>query len=318
MNENQDTPIFVGIDVSKNQLDYALRPGNTFGSVDNNAEGISELVGKFKKVKPRLIVLESTGGLETEVVIALALENLPVVVVNPRQVRDFARSTGELAKTDRIDAHTQAHFAEAIRPPIRPLPDEQTRRLLALASRRRQIIGMLVAEKNRIHTAHKHTEQRILEHIAWLEKELQDIDSDLRSAIESSPVWREKDERLRCVPGVGSVVSITLLVELPELGQLNRKQIAALVGVAPLNKDSGGAHGKRIIWGGRAAVRKMLYMAALSAIRCNPVIRKFYERLIAAGKPAKVALVACMRKLLTILNAILKNKSSWNPNIHFI
>ena len=260
---------------------------------------------------PSLVVLEATGGLEAPLTGALAEAGLPVVVVNPRQVRDFAKATGKLAKTDAIDAHVLAHFADAVRPTPRPLPDAQTQAIAALLARRRQMVAMLTAEKNRFRTANVVVREDILQHITWLKKRLSKLDTDLRETLRQSPIWREKDNLLQSVPGVGPVLSLTLLAQLPELGTLSRRQIAALVGVAPLNRDSGTLQGKRTVWGGRATVRTALYMGALVASRWNPVLRSFYHRLCAAGKPKKVALTACMRKMLTILNAMLKHRTPW-------
>lgn len=308
---SEKNPVYVGIDVSKAQLDIGVRPTNERWQVENSLEGIEELVKKLVKFAPALIVLEATGGYEMAAAATLAGAGLPVAVVNPRQVRDFAKSLGRLAKTDKIDAHVLARFGEAVRPEPRALPDEQTQQLQALLTRRRQIIEMLVAEKNRMRLAHKGVMAGLTEHIAWLEKRLDELDKDLHDLLKNSPIWREKDDLLRSVPGVGPVLATTLLAELPELGLLNRKKIAALVGVAPFNCDSGKMHGKRAIWGGRASVRAVLYMATLSATRCNPVIRTFYDRLIQAGKEAKVALTACMRKLLTILNTMIHNHTPW-------
>ena len=247
---------------------------------------------------------------------ALAAAALPVVVVNPRQVRDFARATGKLAKTDALDAQVLAHFAEAVRPSVRPLRDADTQELNFLTTRRSQLVTMLVSEKNRLGRASHSVRPRIQSHITWLEQELSDLDNDLREALRRSPVWREKDDLLRSVPGVGEQLSLSLLAYLPELGTLNRKQIAALVGVAPFNRDSGPRRGKRSVWGGRSRVRATLYMASLSASRYNPVLRVFYQRLLAAGKPKKVALTACMRKLLTILNAMIRSGQHWTPQVN--
>ena len=307
-------PVFVGIDVSKAQLDVAVRPEGHF-SVVNDEHGLAQLLGQLRAITPTLVVLEATGGMELPLTSALALAGLPVVVVNPRQVRDFAKATGQLAKTDAIDAQVLARFAEAIRPEPRPLPDEQTQALAALVTRRHQLIEMLTAEKNRLASARPAIRQNLRAHIAWLERALQQADTDLAEAIRQSPVWREKDELLRSVPGIGPVLTTTLLANLPELGTLTHKQIAALVGVAPLNRDSGTLRGRRTVWGGRAHVRTALYMATIVATRFNPVIRAFYQRLCAAGKAKKVALVACMRKLLTIVNAMLKHRSPWNPTL---
>lgn len=309
----ETVPIFVGIDVSKARLDIALCPSGATESFSNDETGIKTLIERLGEAKPVLIVLEATGGVERAVVRALVAAELPVTVANPRQVRDFAKATGQLAKTDILDAQILARFAEAVRPVLRPLPDEMTLELRALIGRRRQITEMLTAEKNRLSRAPRRVQKRIEAHIHWLEAELERYDEDLDQTIRQSPIWREQEDLLKSVPGIGSVISRTMLAELPELGSLNRKQIAALVGVAPLNWDSGLLRGRRVIWGGRAHVRTALYMAALTASRCNPVIRDFYKRLRAAGKTPKVALVACMRKLLVILNAILRHRVPWRP-----
>lgn len=301
---------FVGMDVSQDTVDVAVHPGTAF-QIPHDDEGIADAVKRAQTLQPTLIVLEATGGLEVPLAGALAAVGLPVVVVNPRQVRDFARATGQLAKTDRLDAQVLAHFAEAIRPPIRPVPDEQTQALAALVARRRQLIDMLTAEKNRVRLAARPIQKRVQAHIAWLESELAGINADLTTTIRHSPVWREKEEVLRSVPGVGPVLTTTLFANLPELGTLTRKEVAALAGVAPFPRDSGILKGRRAIWGGRAHVRAALYMAALVATRRNPVIRTFYQRLCQAGKAKKLALTACMRKLLTILNAMVKSGTSW-------
>ncbi len=304
-------PRFVGIDVSKAQVDVAVRPTGQRWVVSYDETGVEELVSQMVDLGPALVLLEATGGLELPLVAALAAAALPVVVVNPRQVRDFARATGTLAKTDALDAGGLAHFADVVRPDVRPLKDAETQVLNSLTARRRQVMTMLVSEKNRLGTAIGAVSPRIEAHIAWLEQELSDLDKGLRQTLRRSPVWREKDDLLRTVPGVGEQLSLTLLANLPELGTLNRLQIAALVGVAPYNRDSGTLRGKRAVWGGRSRVRAVLYMRALAASRHNPAIRDFYQRLLAAGKPKKVALVACMRKLLVILNAMLKHGSPW-------
>jgi len=309
------TSTFVGIDVSKARLDMTVRPSGATESFPNEESGIKTLVERLRVVKPALVVLEATGGIERSLVRALVAAELPVTVANPRQVRDFAKATGQLAKTDVLDAHILARFAEAVRPVLRPLPDDMTLELRALIARRRQIIEMLTAEKNRLSRAHQRTQKRIAAHIRWLQAELERADEDLDQTIRQSPIWREQEDLLKSVPGIGPVVSRTMLAELPELGNLSRKQIAALVGVAPLNWDSGLMRGRRVIWGGRAHVRTVLYMAALAASRRNPVIRDFYRRLRAAGKKPNVALVACMRKLLVILNAILKHRVPWRSAI---
>ena len=304
--------VYVGIDVAKEQLQVAVRPGGEAWSVTNDRTGVGELVKRLATSKPALVVLEATAGMEMPVAAALAGAGLPVVAVNPRNAREFARATGRLAKTDVIDAHVLAQFGEAVKPPLRPLPDAATQELNALVTRRHQLVEMLTAEKNRLGQAPaKAVRAGIQEHIRWLEKRLADIDRDLADAIRQTPVWREKDELLRSVQGVGPVLSTTLLAGLPELGTLGRKQIAALVGVAPLNRDSGRYRGKRMVWGGRARVREALYMGTLVATRFNPAIRAFYQRLLAAGKPKKVALTACMRKLLTILNAMARHETPW-------
>ena len=304
--------IFVGIDVSKERLDVAIRPSSERESVTNDEAGIEALIQRLRKIQASVIVLEATGGFERSVTRALTSAELAVVVVNPRQVRDFAKATGQLAKTDSIDAEVLARFAEAVRPALRPLPDEVSLELRALIARRRQITEMIVAERNRLSKASKLLRKRIEVHIRWLAAELQRADKDLDQSIRQSPIWQENQDLLQSVPGVGPVISRTLIGELPELGQLNRKQIAALVGIAPLNRDSGTFRGRRTIWGGRASVRAVLYMAALVASRRNTVIRAFYTRLRNAGKAPKVALVACMRKLLTILNAMIKHKTRWS------
>ena len=307
--DQQDT--YVGIDVAKAQLDVAVRPTDDGWEAPHDEAGISKLVCQLKTLQPVMVLLEASGGLELTLVAALTGAALPVVVVNPRQVRDFARATGKLAKTDSLDAAVLAHFAEAIRPPMRPVRDAETQVLNSLTARRHQVMTMLVSEKNRLGTASVAVRPRIEAHIAWLERELDDLDEGLRQTLRQSPVWREKDDFLRTVPGVGEQLSLTLLAHLPELGTLDRRQVAALVGVAPFNRDSGTLRGKRTVWGGRARVRAVLYMGALAASRFNPVIRDFYQRLLAAGKPKKLALTACMRKLLVILNSMLKHRSPW-------
>jgi len=306
------SPIFIGIDVSKARLDVAVRPSGESESVSNDEDGIKALVKRLGEIQPALIVLEATGGVERLVARALSSAELPVVVVNPCQVRDFAKATGQLAKTDSIDAGVLARFGEAVRPALRPFPDEVTLELRAFIARDPPITEMIVAERNRLSGASKSVRKRIDAHIRWLEAELARADKDLDQSIRQSPIWRENEDLLRSVPSIGPVVSRTLLAELPELGRLNRKQIAALVGIAPLNRDSGTLRGRRAIWGGRASVRAALYMAALVASRRNAAIRAFYKRLRHAGKAPKVALVACMRKLLTILNSMIKHKTRWS------
>jgi transposase len=306
--------VFVGIDVAKAQLDVAVRPTEASWQVSHDEPGIAKLVAHVAKLQPTLVVLEATGGLEWTVVAELAAAGVPVAVVNPRQVRDFAKATGKLAKTDRLDATLLARFGEAVQPEPRPLPDDATRQLTALLARRQQLVGMLTAERNRRRLAVRSLHTELDEHIAWLERRLQQLNGDLERAVKSSPVWREQELLLRSLKGVGPVLTRTLLSQLPELGHLNRKQIAALVGVAPLNRDSGKFRGRRTCWGGRASVRGALYMSALVASRFNPVIKTLYQRLLAAGKPKKVALVACMHKLLLILNAMVRNQTHWQPN----
>lgn len=308
-----DIERFVGIDVSKDQLDGAVAPDGTTFAFPNNESGIQQLIEHLRPLSPKLIILEATGKLELPAAAALAATNFTVAIINPRQARDFARSTGRLAKTDRIDAGVLANFAQKVCPTPRPIPDEQRQRLSALLTRRRQIIAMQVAEKNRLSRAHPDVKPRLKAHLAWLKQELDDLDKELEQEIRRSPIWREKASVLRSAPGVGPVLTTAMLAELPELGQLNRKQIAKLVGVAPLNRDSGWFRGKRSCWGGRAKVRRVLYMATLSATRHNPVIRSFYQRLTDAGKEHKVAMTACMRKLLTILNAMVRDMKPWRP-----
>ena len=302
---------YIGVDVSKDLLDVKVLPSNKAQQFSNDDPGIKKFITFVKKIDPQLIVFESTGGLELLAVSSLIEKHLPVVVINPRQVRDFAKATGRLAKTDSIDADTIARFARDIRPEVRPIKDEHTQLLSALNARRRQIVDMLVAEKNRLYSAQKPNIKSIQEHIQYLERTLEDINKDINKTIKKSPTWRENDRILQSFKGVGPVVSATLLCDLPELGTLNRKKIATLVGVAPLNCDSGRFRGRRRIKGGRANVRRKLYMAAVASIRHNPMMKEFYDKLIDAGKPPKLALTACMRKILTILNAMMKNRTYW-------
>lgn len=309
----EQSVIYVGIDVSKDRLDLAVHGKDKVSSFMNEEEGIVQTVKRIKELSPVLVVLEATGGIELPLVASLGAAEVPVAVVNPRQVRDFGKATGKLAKTDVLDAKVLAHFAAAVHPKAQELPDATAQEFVVILARRRQLVEMLTAEKNRSRTAVKPVRERISAHIAWLKEELDDTDRDLDRAVRGSSLWREKDDLLKSVPGVGTVLSNTLVGQLPELGTLNRKQIAALVGVAPLNRDSGKFRGKRAVWGGRASVRTALYMAALVGIRHNPVIKAFYDRLCAAGKPKKVALTACMRKLLTILNAMVRNHTPWSP-----
>jgi transposase len=303
---------WLGIDVSQARLDAHLLPSGESWAVSNDGQGIKELVGRLQGCIDVLVVMEATGGYQHEAAVALSHAGAPVAVVNPRQVRDFGRATGQLAKTDQISAHILALFGERMRPEPRFVADEELEQLAALVLRRRQLLEMLTAEKNRLRMARSPEVQRELKtHIRWLEKRLKDTDHKLDAAIRKTPIWREKDDILRSVPGVGSVVSRTLIGELPELGKLNRKQIGALVGVAPFARDSGTLRGKRSIWGGRPSVRSALYMAALVGVRYNPVLSDMYRRLIDKGKLPKVALVACMRKLLVTLNAMLRDRVPW-------
>lgn len=303
--------VFVGIDVAQATLEVAVRPIGETWQVVNEEMAIGELVGRLRRLNPSLIVLEATGGIHVPVVAALAAAKLPVVAVNPRQARDFAKATGRLAKTDRLDAQVLAHFAEAVRPEVRPLPDAATQELAMLMARRRQLTQMRVAEQNRSRGAPARIRAQIREHVDWLDRQIDELDREIGQRLRSSPVWRERDQLYRSAPGVGPVLSATLLADLPELGTVSHKQIAALVGLAPLNRDSGKTRGQRVIWGGRASVRAALYMATLVATRRNPTIRAFYERLLAMHKPKKLALTACMHKLLTILNAMARQHTRW-------
>lgn len=305
--------VFVGIDVSKARLDVGVRPSDERRSVPYDAHGITTLIAQLTQVQPTRIVMEATGGLERPLVRALV--DAAVIVVNPRQVRDFAKATGQWAKTDTLDAPVLARVGAVIRPPLRVIPDAQTQELAALLARRRQVLAMQGAEQNRLDRAPARVRKRIEVHLRWLRAELARLDADLDEMIQQSPVWREREDLLQSVPGIGPVMSRTVLAELLELGLLNRTQIAALVGVAPFNRDSGRLRGHRAIGGGRAPVRRALYMAALVATRWNPVIRVFYQRVRAAGKAPKVALVAAMRKLLTMLNAMVHTGTPWQPNV---
>lgn len=304
---------FIGIDVSKGALDVAVVPSEEIRHFENNDVGCRNLVVWLAEVKPPLIVLESTGGIEMLAASMLSSAGLPAVIVNPRQVRNFAKAMGKLAKTDAIDALVIAHFAQAVKPEVRPLKDEQTLELKALITRRKQLTEMLVAEQNRLKASHLRVKSGITINIDWLRRQIDDIDRDISNTIKKSDVWREKEELLTSVKGVGPVLSASLICLLPELGSLCRKKISALVGVCPYNRDSGYYRGKRSIGGGRADVRSVLYMATLAATRYNPVIKAYYEHLKKAGKIPKVALVACMRKLLTILNSMVKTNQKWNP-----
>lgn len=307
--------MFVGIDVAKAELVVAVHPSQIRWTVANDERGIRSLIERLRELKPTLIVLEATGGYEVLCVAALAAAELPVVVANPRQVRDFARATGQLAKTDRLDADILALFAEKVRPAVRPIPNAEAQELDAMLTRRRQLIEMLGAERNRLGQVFgkgkRPVKKSLKTHIAFLERELRMADHDLNDSVRRSPAWRAQDDLMQSVPGVGPVLSHTLLADLPELGRLSRREIAKLVGIAPLSRDSGTLRGRRFVQGGRAPVRGVLYMGALVAARCNPVIRAFYLRLVATGKPKKLALVACMRKLLTILNVMVRTKTRW-------
>jgi transposase len=303
----------LGIDVSKARLDACLLPEGEAFSVPNDQAGIDALLVRLQRARPELVVLEATGKYERPAAAAIAARGIAVAVVNPRQARDFAKATGRLAKTDKVDARLLARFAQAVDPRPSVLPDEEARALQAILVRRRQLLEMIVAEKNRSQMAPEAVAERIRAHIRWLEKELERADGELDEAVQESETWRANEELLRSVPGAGPVLARTLLAELPELGTIAPKRLCALVGVAPFNRDSGTLRGKREVWGGRAPVRAALYMGALVATRHNPVLREFYGRLLAAGKPKKVALVACMRKLLSILNAVMRDRTPWHP-----
>lgn len=313
MTDNQNE-LFVGIDVSKNTLDVRLEPVGESLHLTYDESGIADLKKRLLALAPTLIVMEATGGLETRLASELAGASLPVAVVNPRQVRDFAKALGQLAKTDRVDAAVLSAFAKAIRPAVRPLKDEHTRELDDLVTRRRQLVSMRTQETLRLGAADsKALKKSLKKHITWLIRQINSTDIDLAQRLRTSEAWRVKDDVLQSIPGVGTVTSLTMLAKCPELGQLNRREIAKLVGVAPLANDSGTHRGKRFVWGGRADVRTVLYMATVSAIRCNSAIKAFADRLKEAKKPPKVVIVASMRKLLTIMNAMLKNNASWNP-----
>jgi transposase len=310
-----DAPVFVGIDIAKAQLDVAVRPSGDVRRFPHDEAGLAALVAYLQPLAPALVVLEATGGYEVDVAAALALAAIPAAVVNPRQVRDFARAIGRLAKTDTLDADTLAHFGEAVRPAPRPLPDAEQQALAALVTRRRQLVEMLTAERNRLGLARGPVRRDIEAHIDFLRKRLKEADRDLQHLVRTSPLWRTAEHLLRSVPGIGPTSTAVFLADLPELGQASNREIAALVGVAPFNADSGTRQGVRTTWGGRATVRSALYMATLVATRHNPVIAAFYRRLVDNGKPRKVALVAAMRKLLTILNAMMRAQQPWAPEI---
>jgi len=308
--------MYIGIDVSSNHLDVGVIPTGESRQFSNDSTGSRKIISWLRGQQIQLIVLESTGGLEISIASELAAIGLPVAVVNPRQVRDFARATGRLAKTDKIDSLVLGHFAQVINPPPRPLKDQQTRELEALVRRRRQILEMVVSEKNRLSSSPTSIRQDILDHIEWLQKRLKDIDGDLSHLIKSTPIWHQKATLVQSFVGVGPILSTILISSLPELGSLSRRKVSALVGVCPYNRDSGRYRGRRAIFGGRRYLRTVLYMAALSAIRHNPQIKTFHERLMHAGKPPKVAITACMRKMLVILNSMVKHQTTWNsqPN----
>ena len=305
------TQVFVGIDVGKDVLFVEVRPFGDTLEIPNREDGIADLVKRLRSLEPTLVVMEATAGYETPVAVALYRVGIPVVVSNPRLIRSFARATGRLAKTDKIDAGVIAHFAEVIRPEPRRMDEPHEARLGQLVTRRKQLLRMIVMEKNRVSKGPLEMRKEIQKHLDWLAKELERIDKTLADFIQTSPIWKAKDEILRSVPGIGPVGSHAIMSDLPELGKLNRKQIASLVGVAPMNRDSGNYKGRRSIWGGRAQIRTVLFMVAVVASRCNPVIREFYQRLCDAGKPKKVALTACIRRLLAILNAMMRNGTRW-------
>ena len=309
------TLLFVGIDVAKAECAVAVRPTGTTWTIPQTEAGWATLATRLQALAPALVLCEATGGLALPLASVLAAAGLPVTVVNPRQVRDFAKAKGLLAKTDALDAALLAHFAEALRPVPRPVPDATTQTLAALVTRRRQLVEMATAEENRLGSAPPPLRARLQAHLRWLQRDLAALETDLTATIRTHPGWRVQDDLLQSAPGVGPILAVTLLGGLPELGTLSRGPIAALVGVAPWNRDSGRHRGSRHCWGGRADVRAVLYMATLAAVRCNPVLRAFYQRLLAAGKLKKVALVACMRKLLTILNAMVKTQTPWTPRI---
>jgi transposase len=304
--------VFVGIDVAKSRLDVHVLPSGDAFAVARDGEGIAALVERLSSLAPILVALEATGGFETVVAASLGAAGLPLAVINPRQIRDFAKASGRLAKTDALDAQVIALFAERMRPEPRPLADEETRMLSELVARRRQLIEMMTAERNRRpHLSRRPLIKALDRHLAMLQRDLSAIEQEIDTTIRGTPVWREREELLTSVPGVGPTLARTLLADVPELGSLDRKQIAALIGVAPLNRDSGTLKGRRKTWGGRAQVRAVLYMAALVASRRNPTLTRFYQHLLQAGKAKKLALIALMRKLITILNAIVRDKKPW-------
>jgi transposase len=306
-----EAPMSVGIDVSKASLEVACEPTQQRWQVSNDEAGIKDLVKRLQRMHPDRIVLEATGGFELPLLAALGCAELPAVAVNPRQVRDFAKALGRLAKTDALDAQVLARFGAAVNPALRPLPDAATRELSALLARRRQLVDMRTAESNRLGMAMERLRPDIRDHMRWLDKRIHELDRELHDRLRASPLWREKENLLRSIPGVGAVLTTALLADVPELGSVRHKQLAALIGVAPFNCDSGKWRGTRRIWGGRASVRAVLYMATSVAVRHNPVLRELYQRLLAVGKPKHVALVACMRKLLNICNAVVKHRTPW-------
>ncbi len=308
--------VVAGVDVSKENLDVCLLPARTSQRFSNNESGCAELAKVLLAAAPSRVIFESTGGLEMLAVGMLSAVSLPVIIVNPRQIRDFAKACGLLAKTDKLDAKIIALFGQKIEPEIRPLKDEATQELSALISRRRQLVDMLTAEKNRLSAAPKTVRKGISTHIEWLEQQISSLDDDISKFIQSSPAWKAKEQILTSVKGIGPVSAATLLAALPELGSVSRHKISALAGLCPYNRDSGKHKGKRAIWGGRAAIRTVLYMATLAAIRFNPLIKAFYDRLRKAGKVHKVAITASMRKLLVILNAMVRNNRSWDSTIN--
>lgn len=311
---NTSSNVSIGIDVSRDWLDIAVAPEGPQWRMAREPEALEKLARQLLPHAPERVVLEATGGLEAPVAAVLAAHQLPVIVINPRQVRDFARATGRLAKTDRLDAAVLAAFAVQVAPPLRALKDADTEALHALVERRRQLVEMLVAEKNRLAGANPHVRRGLRDHIRWLQRRIGGCDDEIRRWLEASPLWRERDELMRSVPGVGPVTVMTLCSHLPELGSLNRRQIAALAGLAPLNRDSGHCRGRRSVWGGRARVRQALYMAVVAGLRCNPMLKARYQHLRAAGKSPKCALTALMRKLLTILNAMVREHTPWDEN----
>ena len=306
--------LFVGLDISKARVDGHVQPTGERWSAGTEEPDLAALVSRLRALTPTLVVMEATGGYEIPVAAALTAAGLAVVVVNPRQIRDYARATGQLAKTDALDARVIARFAEAVQPAVRPLPTPQAQALADLMARRRQVVDMLGAERNRQRQARQpRLQKRIAEHVAWLQKALTKLDEDIRELIRESPVWREKENVLTSTPGIGDVTAHALIADLPELGQLDRRRIAALVGIAPFNRDSGQWRGRRMIGGGRATVRRALYMPTVVAIRHNPAMAACYHRLVQSGRPKKVALIATMRKLLTTLNAMLRDHRPWQP-----